>query len=383
MKHFSIKILLLCILLPPVLYILTFQLVEKKIQTICTREIEEIYIGDTQPLFEGSIAIEEAINQNISRYLETNILFSWGAKASITVTTRKGTILYPAGYREAHESIVIPPSNMLIAEENYALLSEGLIVSVELELGHTHFLSIAILFTYILLAVGVFYLHYQSGLKKIAQEDAEKEKEIERLGMQEMISSQKLNRLNVEKKHLLDELKNLKQRLKTEREKATKNEDEMIEEIMTLEEKLEENLKLQEEQEGKIDTLLQKTEQFEKGERKSKKQRLKASESAQKRFNALYKNVSFHSRAVSGFASLTDELQLKAEEIILQLNDEPKLVPVKRKVFGKKNRETVFEVIFSYKGRLYYRNTKENKVEILSIGTKHTQTKDLDFLDNL
>jgi hypothetical protein len=198
-----------------------------------------------------------------------------------------------------------------------------------------------------------------------------------------MISTQRLDRLNVEKETLLGELKNLKQRLNAEREKALKNEDDMIEEIMVLEEKLEENLKLQEAQEGKIDTLIQKTEQFEKGERKSKKQRIKESESAQKRFNTLYKNVSFHSKAFSGFASLTSELQLKAEEIILQLNDEPKSVPIKRKVFGKKNRETVFEIIFSYKGRLYYRNAKENKVEILSIGTKHTQTKDLDFLDTL
>ncbi|HKL00773.1 MAG TPA: hypothetical protein VJ943_10980, partial [Desulfotignum sp.] len=59
------------------------------------------------------------------------------------------------------------------------------------------------------------------------------------------------------------------------------------------------------------------------------------------------------------------------------------LVPVKRKVFGKKNRETVFEVIFSYKGRLYYRLMPDTRVEVLSIGTKHTQAKDLSFLNNL
>ena len=42
MKHFSLKILLLCILLPPILYVVTFQLIEGKIQSDCTREIEEI-----------------------------------------------------------------------------------------------------------------------------------------------------------------------------------------------------------------------------------------------------------------------------------------------------------------------------------------------------
>jgi hypothetical protein len=383
MKHFSFKILLLCILLPPILYILTFQIVEKKTQTVCARKIEEIYIGDTRPLFEGSISIEEAINQNINRYLGSNVLFSWGARTSITVVTKRGTILYPPFYEETHESLIIPPSSLEVAGKNYALLSEGLVVSVDLKLGHTHFISIAILSIYILLAVGVFYLHYQAGLRKIEQAGAEKEKEIERLGEQEIRSARRLNRLKGEKEILLDEIRSLKRHLDTEREKATKTEDEMIEEIVALEEKLEENLKLQEEQMDVIDQLTQKTEQFEKGERKSRKQRIKASEAAQKRFSALYKHVSFHSKAISGFASLTNELQLKAEEIILQLNDDPKSVPVKRKVFGKKNRETVFEIIFSYKGRLYYRNTKENRAEVLSIGTKHTQTKDLEFLDTL
>ena len=383
MKHFSFKILLLCILLPPIFYVLTFQIVEKKIQNNCARDIEEIYIGDTRPLFEGSISIEEAINQNIKRYLEKNIIVSWGAKISITVATKRGTILYPAIYREAQEPLIIPPSSLQVAEENYALLSEGLIVSVDLKLGHTHFLSIAILFTYILLSIVIFYLHYQAGLRKISKEEAEKEKEIERLGEQEMRSSRRLHQLKKEKETLLAQMQDLKTRFDKEKEKAVKTEDDMIEEIVVLEEKLEENLKLQEEQKDKIDELIQKTEQFEKGERKSKKQRAKESEIAQKRFSTLYKNVFFHSKAISGFASLTNELQLKAEEIILQLNEEPKSVPVKRKVFGKKNRETVFEIIFAYKGRLYYRNKKDNKVEILSIGTKHTQTKDLDFLDKL
>ena len=68
---------------------------------------------------------------------------------------------------------------------------------------------------------------------------------------------------------------------------------------------------------------------------------------------------------------------------MLQLHDDPKRVSIKRKVFGKKNRETVFEVLFSYKGRLYYRYTNEQKLEVVSVGTKHTQAKDLTFLDQL
>jgi hypothetical protein len=76
-------------------------------------------------------------------------------------------------------------------------------------------------------------------------------------------------------------------------------------------------------------------------------------------------------------------MKIKAEEVIHQLNHDPQMVTIKRKVFGKKNRETVLEVLFAYKGRLYFRNTHQNRIEVLSIGTKHTQSKDLTFLDKL
>jgi len=40
-------------------------------------------------------------------------------------------------------------------------------------------------------------------------------------------------------------------------------------------------------------------------------------------------------------------------------------------------------VMFGYKGRLYYRRIRGNKIEILAIGTKNTQAKELEFLSNL
>jgi hypothetical protein len=57
------------------------------------------------------------------------------------------------------------------------------------------------------------------------------------------------------------------------------------------------------------------------------------------------------------------------------------VVPVKRKVFGKKGIETILEVAFAYNGRLYYRSGKEQKTEVLAIGTKNSQEKDLGFLN--
>lgn len=90
-----------------------------------------------------------------------------------------------------------------------------------------------------------------------------------------------------------------------------------------------------------------------------------------------------NNRAIEGFVDLTEEMKIKAEEVIHQLNDDPKLVQIKRKVFGKKNRETVFEVLFAYKGRLYFRKIAGTQMEVVVIGTKLTQNKDLSFIEKL
>ena len=54
-----------------------------------------------------------------------------------------------------------------------------------------------------------------------------------------------------------------------------------------------------------------------------------------------------------------------------------------RNVFGGKGQKTVLEVIFGYKGRLYFRHTDDRRVEVLAVGTKNTQAKELDFLAKL
>lgn len=382
MKHFPFKILILCILLPPVLYIITVPTIEKRLQATYTNEIEDIYIGDTTPLLEGSIRIEDAISRNIDRYTRSKKLLGWGVKAGITITTQKNTILYPAAFQTDVETSLSSPS-IPVAEDNYRLLNEGLLVRVQVQLAHGKFMSVAVMGTYILLSIGVFLLSFQAGLKKALKDDLVQKEEFERLINREKGHTERLHALNKERDRFSHELNRIKQRMANEREKVSRNEDEMIDEIVALEENLAQNMTLQQEQQGEIETLKEKIDQFEKGIRKSKKQRSKASAGVKKRFQTLYKNVSIHDRAIDGFITLTPELQLKAEEVILQLHDDPKLVTIKRKVFGKKNRETVFEVIFAYKGRLYFRNIKDKNGEILSIGTKHSQGKDLTFLDNL
>ena len=245
------------------------------------------------------------------------------------------------------------------------------------------FISYAMLATFIILSMMVFSFYYRRSYRIAAKESGHIQDEIQRLSQMEQTQQAKLETLNEQRRYLSEALQNTKQTLDSDKEKASRTEDEMIDEIVALEKSMQENLLLQKTKEEEINALKDKISAYEKGELKSNKQKVKASEAVQKRFKTLYKNLLVHDRAVSGFVSLTPDLQLKAEEIMLQLHDDPKRVPIKRKVFGKKNRETVFEVLFSYKGRLYYRNTHDKKVEIVSIGTKHTQAKDLTFLDQL
>jgi len=90
-------------------------------------------------------------------------------------------------------------------------------------------------------------------------------------------------------------------------------------------------------------------------------------------------------RAVDGFVDLGDDIKIKAEEVIHQLNENPDQVIIKRKVFIGKRRDgkSIMEVIFGYKGRLYFRKNQAGVVEVLAVGDKNTQSRELAYLSKL
>ena len=382
MKFLSFKILILCILMPPILYIFSVLSIESHLRKHYTEEIKEIYTGDSRPLFNGSVRLKDAINRNINGYLQSKTMIPLGVKVNVAVTTQQNTILYPAFFDEEEDSIQAA-NPMKIAAENYNLLEEGIVVKADLTLEHNTLLSNSMLAFYILVSVLVLYFHYKAGIKKAKQEDTEKSKKITRLLNLEKNQTKNLKALVKIKQKLTSEISDMKKRLEKERVKTIKNEEEMIKEILALEEKFNKNLTLQNTKQEEIDTLIEKIKRFEKANRKDSRQKEKTLNSVRKRFKTLYKNASINEKAINGFMDLTDDMKIKGEEIIHKLNEDPKYVKVKRKVFGKKGRNTIQEVIFAYKGRLYFRNTKGSRIEILTIGTKNTQTKDLEFLDNL
>jgi len=382
MRFFSIKILVLCILLPPLLYLLTVFVLEKQLQERYARGIEETCTGDPQPLLEGSVRLRDAVRDNVEVYLRSSAILRYGVSMKVLVSTRVGTVLYPAPFEDASDVHTLA-GPMRVAQENFNLLSEGLVVQVEARLEHNQLLSNGILAAYVLAALLMLVWHYRSAGRHIRREEAERRQEIERLNRLEAENTARLSGLQREREGLLAEFDALKSVMQDVRSRAERNEDDLIGEIEALEKKLADNLGLQTIQQEEIQSLKESLAGYEKGQRREDKARLKAEEALRKRFATLYKNLTVNDRAVEGLADLNEELRLKAEEVIHQLNANSDLVPIKRKVFGKKNRETVLEVVFAYKGRLYFRKGPDRRVEVLAVGTKNTQERELEFLANL
>ncbi len=382
MKFFSFKILLLCILLPPLLYIYTVQLLEKELNRRYFDDIEQIYIGDTEPLFRGNVRLKDAIARNIDAYLKSRRLVRMGAKVEVTVTTRAGRILYPPLFEEeSTPPMVVEP--MDIAAENYRLLRQGLLVKVRVTLEYNTLLTNIILGLYVLVFGLVLYGYYRRGVHRVRQQELEGRRKMARLEDAKRNTTRSLESLKAERERLTSEFERLQQRIEQEKHKASRNEDQMLEEIESLEKRIQENLSMQQAQQEEIDALREQIRHYEKVRRSEGKQKVRAVEAAGKRFRTLYKKLTVNTRAVEGYVELTDDMRIKAEEIIHQLNENPDHVPIKRKVFGRKGMETVLEVIFAYNGRLYFRRRDDQRIEVLVIGTKNTQNRDLGFIKKI
>ena len=382
MRFLSIRLLSACILLPPLLYLLTVFVVERQLQERFSRAVEEASTGDPQLILDGSVRLKDALRVNIDHFLQSSALIRHGLAVRVTVSTRSGKILYPAPFEESF-SASDHPNPMRVAQDNFALLDEGLVVQVEARLEHNRLLSNGILAIYVFAALVLLVWHYRSAGRRISRDEAERRREFEQLTELEQANSARLAQLQQARETLLGELEGLKLLMRDERSRAERNEDDLIQEIEILEKKLADNLSLQGVQQREIQALKDSLAEYEKEQRWEDKARVKTEVAIRRRLTTLYKNIAVNDRAVAGLADLNEELRLKAEEVIHQLNSEPDLISIKRKVFGKKNRETVLEVVFAYKGRLYFRKGADRRVEVLAVGTKNTQEKELEFLANL
>ncbi|MBF0411435.1 MAG: hypothetical protein HQK70_01840 [Desulfamplus sp.] len=258
--------------------------------------------------------------------------------------------------------------------------TEMVTVQIKVLLRQNNLIFNTILFVYIGLTLSVFWFFYKQAIAKINRDDLKRRDAISSLVKDEQEYIAKLEALKQEREILAEKLKQAKADYQEESRRASLAEEELFEEIVELEKKVEENILLQQQKEEEIENLKNQLEKIER--RKGGGKKRKTADVIEKRFVNLYKNIQMNERAIEGLLDLDDDdMQLKAEELIHQLNYDPAGVTVKRKVFaGKKNKTASFEVLFAYNGRLYFRNLEGNRIEILVIGTKNTQDKDMEFL---
>ncbi len=380
MKHLPLKILILCIIFPPVFHLGAVQSLEKYLTDTYKAEIENIYTGETRILFEGNVRLKDAVNNNIDNYLQQSALAPWGVKPNVLVTTKKGAIIYPS-FEE--EDSLLPPTREQIASENYRLMREGMKVQVDVSLERSSFLVISIFSFFLLISILILTYYYRVGARNAKMEYSHKEEEINRLIELEKKSRERMSELDSDKAILSTEFKRIKNLLEESRIKSKRNEDGMIDEIVALEKKIERIHSLYDGQQEENRALKEIISKYEKGELKTGKQKEKASIHLSKRFKTVYKSILFHQKAIYGFTDLTDEMKIKAEEILRQMDENPALIKIKRKVLTKKSTEAIFEVTFSHSGRIYFSKEQGGKTKILAIGTKNTQDKDLSFLNTL
>ncbi len=379
MRYFPFRILALCILLPPLLYLGSVKWVEYGFSITYKKQIEKLHAEDMPRLLDGSAALEETLSESIEAFLDNRHAFEKKIKVVVTILTKQGHLLYPSDPDDRHTDFPGHRDPLLLAEQNYRILNDGLDVRVSVTVSPNSLLSYLILSVFVLFSIGILYVVYKKGVEKAKLESEVHESRLTVMLEREEQYRDKLETLSDDRKELETRLNDMKYKLVEVRQ----SEDGLIEEIVKLEKMIEENAKLQRLQNEEIESLKSMLEKSG-GEKKARlKQKIKGQDTTEKRFRTLYKNLAFHEKAIDGFRDFEDDMKLKCEEVIHLLNSEPDKVNIKRKVFGKKNRETVFEVIFSYNGRLYFRKLKDGTIEILAVGTKNTQDRELEFLNRL
>lgn len=103
------------------------------------------------------------------------------------------------------------------------------------------------------------------------------------------------------------------------------------------------------------------------------KQTMKVMDKIKIRFHKLYQKVNINDKSYKRLARMSDDELLKFEQAIKKLNDGQ--LDFRDNIYGT----TIKEVDFSHTGRLYIKKT-ENIYEVVCVGNKNTQEKDITFL---
>lgn len=388
MKNFPFRIVFICIFLPPIFYILTLQVFEGVFQKIETESFKKILIQDYDALYSGRYSVKEEISKNISTYLSRNLKTKIGVRIDVIVKAADDRIVYPSQLKREFDeaddegdfsNVQMESINYMdLAADNYKLLNSGLSVYITIRISHNSWLSNTILVLYVFMFVFILWHFIQKAAKRTEIREKEQNETIEQLFGQLEDSEKSIKAIGLKEEEYLEQINDLKLR----RSDLSKDVNGLLDEIERLEQGLEKERSLKDEKEMEALLLREEIEKVKEPKLKPKKKKRKK-EIINKRFKVLYKNIDFSDKAVEGFLSLQDDMQLKSEELIHQLNEDESKVAIKRKVFGKGGKMNILEVLFAYSGRIYFQKDDKSRVKVVAIGTKNTQEKDLNYLESI
>ncbi len=386
MKRFPFRLAFLCLLIPPLGYVLSLSGLESYIQRTQEEVIESLIIQNQEALLGGRWTVREEIQRNLARYFSENTLYKLGVQARVVVKTKEQQVLYPIQFHEDMLGATDLPGPFLRVEEelnytetaaeNFRVLNEGLDLLVALDIGHSSLLANIVLFFWLVLSGGALYLGARKSAKDSAEEEAEQKARLEALAGQ-LNDARSMIQAAGEKEA---EYQSRINTLSRERDGLSQDVEGLLDEMEGLEHGVKHQQVLREETELKVLELQEEMDRLRSKIQKPKKAD-KEIDKLRKRFRALYKNLSFTARSLEGIIDMPLDFQIKAEEVLKALNEDSESVLIKRKVFGKGGKSNILEVQFAYSGRLYFLRD-DDIILILAIGNKNTQTKDLAYLES-
>ena len=377
MKNFPYRLLFICIFAPAICYIFTLQALEIYLQKQATVEINKIIIKNQEALYQGRYTVKDEVNRNLGEYfLNHSLKYKLGISTEIMVKTKDDRILYPASLKkDINDSSGEVMNYMDVAAENYRILN-NLITSIKITVKRNSWLSNSILLFYYLLSLFILQFFIRKNIRETEIHERERRDYINDLTEKLEVTESGLSEIRLKEDNYLIKIEELKK----DRESLSTDIDGLLEEMESLEKGLTTQRDLREKRESELTDLQNEINDL-KERMQNPKKKTKMTDATRKRFRVLYKNLEFSEKAIEGFLALSDEFQLKAEEVIHRLNEDRTLVSVKRKVFGKGGKMNVLEADFAYSGRIYYQADSQSKTKIMGIGTKNTQDQDIAYLE--
>ena len=386
MRFLSFRVIYLCILLPPLLYVFSVLGLETLIQKRWSAELNRVIAADAASLLKGEVSIESQLHKNVQEFLSGRELIRWGVRPEIRISTRTGRVLYPVMIFEPSRWDAVDPQGLspgALAARNLQILNDGFLVQFGVDIPHNTWVANSVLMLYLVVVSALLARVYVARTREAERLSRLNAEALEKAGAELSRSQERLAQLATEEKGYRERVDLLHSELLKAKDSLQSAEHDALTEMEVLEKRLKESTTLREAMEQEVLGLREEVARLTVSSQRFEKKREKEIQGLIKRLGTLYKNIQFHEKAVQGFQELPDDMQLKAEETIHALNEECGRVTVKRKVFLGKSALSAVESEFGYRGRMYWRRGVNGKVEILLIGSKNTQGRDLALLETL